>query len=87
MKAIDYAAIRSRADRLRGSETEPRGRRFDADAYKYIPSLEDTYCNTAKRDPLKYTGSVVIGIATTHKSNAVPVSSTEQAIDIARMRR
>jgi hypothetical protein len=30
---------------------------------------------------------MVKGIATMHKSNAVPVFSDEQAIDIARMRR
>lgn len=34
-----------------------------------------------------YTGDKVIGIATLHKSNAVPVFSNEEAIDISRMRR
>lgn len=35
----------------------------------------------------KYTGTLVKGIATMHKSNAVPVISKEDAIDIANMRR
>ena len=38
--------------------------------------------------PIKvYTGTMVKGIATMHKSNAVPVFSDEQAVDISRMRR
>jgi len=34
-----------------------------------------------------YTGTKVKGIATMHKSNAVPVFSDEQAVDISKMRR
>jgi hypothetical protein len=34
-----------------------------------------------------YTGTMVKGIATMHKSNAVPVFSDEEAIDISKMRR
>ncbi len=34
-----------------------------------------------------YTGDKIIGIATMHKSNAVPVFSDEQAVEISRMRR
>lgn len=34
-----------------------------------------------------YTGTKILGIATMHKSNAVPVFSDEQAVDISRMRR
>lgn len=34
-----------------------------------------------------YTGNKILGIATMHKSNAVPVFSDEQAVDISRMRR
>ena len=34
-----------------------------------------------------YTGTMVKGIATMHKSNAVPVFSNEEAVDISRMRR
>jgi len=34
-----------------------------------------------------YTGTKMLGIGQLHKSNAVPVFSTDEAIDIARMRR
>ena len=37
--------------------------------------------------PKVYTGTMVKGIATMHKSNAVPVFSDEQAVDISKMRR
>jgi hypothetical protein len=41
-----------------------------------------------KKEPMKYTGDLITGIATMHKSNAVPVmKGTTQAVDIARMRR
>jgi len=41
-----------------------------------------------KQETMKYTGDLIEGIATMHKSNAVPVmKGTEQAKDIARMRR
>ena len=32
-----------------------------------------------------YTGDYIVGIATMHKSNAVPITNQEQAIEIARM--
>ena len=35
----------------------------------------------------QYTGTSMMGIATLHKSNAVPVFSAEDAIEISRMRR
>ena len=40
-----------------------------------------------KRETMKYTGTLVKGIATMHKSNAVPVISQQEAEDIAKMRR
>lgn len=43
--------------------------------------------DTTKREPMKYTGTLVKGIATMHKSNAVPVISQQEAEDIAKMRR
>jgi hypothetical protein len=35
----------------------------------------------------QYSGTKILGIGTLHKSNAVPVFSNEEAIDISRMRR
>ena len=40
-----------------------------------------------KKEPMKYTGTLVKGIATMHKSNAVPVINQQEAVDIAKMRR
>ena len=40
-----------------------------------------------KTESPKYTGTYVKGIATMHKSNAVPVVSQEEATDISNMRR
>ena len=37
-------------------------------------------------DPKVYTGDAMIGIATMHKSNAVPVFSSEAAQEISKMR-
>lgn len=34
-----------------------------------------------------YTGTKVLGIGTMHKSNAVPIFSDEEAVEISRMRR
>lgn len=47
----------------------------------------DTGGNATLKPAKQYTGTKVKGIATMHKSNAVPVFSDEEAIDISRMRR
>jgi hypothetical protein len=54
---------------------------------KYYPSLNSTG-GTATKAPAKvYTGDKMLGIATLHKSNAVPVFNSEEAVDISKMRR
>jgi hypothetical protein len=61
----------------------PEGRNTTA----HIQSKGD-FTGSATLAPAKvYTGTKVKGIATMHKSNAVPVFSDEQAVDISRMRR
>jgi len=52
----------------------------------HIPS-RDTGGNATLAPAKVYTGTKVKGIATMHKSNAVPVFSDEEAVDISRMRR
>jgi hypothetical protein len=47
----------------------------------------DTGGNATLKAPKVYTGTKVKGIATMHKSNAVPVFSDEEAVDISKMRR
>lgn len=39
------------------------------------------------RKEMTYTGTLIKGIATMHKSNAVPIINDEQAVEVARMRR
>jgi len=59
----------------RGSDSKP-------------PSLISKSTGGCSRvEPLKYTGTLIKGIATMHKSNAVPVIDQEQATEISRMRR
>ena len=52
----------------------------------HIPS-RNTGGNATLAPAKVYTGTKVKGIATMHKSNAVPIFSDEEAVDIARMRR
>jgi len=54
---------------------------------KHIPSRGDGMGSATLAPPKIYTGTKVKGIATMHKSNAVPVFSDEEAIDISKMRR
>lgn len=51
------------------------------------PSLNSMGGNTTRKEPQQYTGNRLLGIATMHKSNIVPVFSAEDAVDLARMRR
>ena len=51
-----------------------------------IPSRVTPGASTAPVHKV-YTGTKVKGIATMHKSNAVPVFSDEEAVEISRMRR
>ena len=60
----------------------PEGRNTTA----HIPS-RNTGGNATLAPAKVYTGTKVKGIATMHKSNAVPIFSDEEAVDIARMRR
>ena len=53
----------------------------------HYPSLNSGYHDTSKREQQKYTGTAMIGIGTLHKSNAVPVFSSDDAKEISRMRR
>jgi len=52
-----------------------------------IKSLDTGLLAATKPAPKVYTGSAMKGIATMHKSNAVPVFTDEQAKDISNMRR
>ena len=62
--------------------TTPPGRTTTRD----IPSRVTEGHSTATVQKV-YTGTKVLGIATMHKSNAVPVFAAEEAVEISRMRR
>jgi len=61
--------------------------RVGAGDARKIQSLNSDKIFTEKKESLMYTGTLVKGIATMHKSNAVPVINEEQMKDISRMRR
>lgn len=54
---------------------------------EYIPSLPFNGDPCTAQPKQTYTGSMVKGIATMHKSNAVPIFSDQEAVDVAKMRR
>lgn len=55
---------------------------------KPMPPTSDRVAgNGNKKEAHKYTGTLIKGIATTHKSNLVPITSREQAIQVSQMRR
>lgn len=51
------------------------------------PTSDKVASNGNKKETQKYTGDYIKGIATTHKSNLVPVTSKKQAIQASQMRR
>jgi hypothetical protein len=61
----------------------PEGRNTTA----HIKSVYTGGGNATLAPAKVYTGTKVKGIATMHKSNAVPVFSDEEAVDISKMRR
>lgn len=75
---------RSRGKPLPKSPMEATTLRREAPKY---PSGDGIGVAIPKKEEKKYTGNKLMGIATMHKSNMVPVFSQESAEDIARMRR
>jgi hypothetical protein len=83
-----------------GIEQENRRRKRAMESGTYSPKSEPFRRETPKIESLPftggpcvkspdkvYTGTMIKGIGTMHKSNAVPIFSDEEAIDIAKMRR
>lgn len=79
-------------------ESKKRNRAMTADTLKskpgiyrretqHIASLPFTAGPCTKAPDKVYTGTAIKGIGTMHKSNAVPIFSDEQAIEISKMRR
>jgi N-acetylglucosamine-6-phosphate deacetylase len=76
--------------RKRALEAEPLSYKLSVPAGRstaHIKSLGQDSGVATLAQPKVYTGTKVKGIATMHKSNAVPVFSDEEAVDISKMRR
>lgn len=71
---------------VKGSSKEYR---YEIPDYNTGPRMtsDRIAANGNKREAMKYTGTLIKGVATMHKSNAVPITSGEQAIEISKMRR
>jgi len=54
---------------------------------RHIPSLDTGAGIAVKKEVQQYTGTAMVGIGQLHKSNAIPVFSKEDAVDISKMRR
>ena len=65
-------------------QPKPTGYRRETGNYK---SADIGWSIPAKPEKKEYTGTLVKGIATMHKSNAVPVINDEEVISISQMRR
>ena len=76
--------------RRRAMKAEPLTYKLGAPAGRatttHLPSRVTEGHSTAPVHKV-YTGDKVLGIATMHKSNAVPVFAAEDAVEISRMRR
>ena len=80
-----YKPTQSTLDKLR----QEQAKQYNSLMEEYMKN--GTYHEIAgdctKKEAPVYTGTLVKGIATMHKSNAVPVISQQEAEDISKMRR
>jgi hypothetical protein len=73
--------------KLRGNVSSPMQASSQIrEGIKYYSEGNSVGSASAKA-PSVYTGTYITGVAVMHKSNSVPITSQEQAIDIANMRR
>jgi len=80
-KPVEYQT----APEVKTFDWQPKGYRRNSGAH--IPSGELGTGNALATPKKTYTGDLITGIATMHKSNAVPVINQEEAESIAKMRR
>lgn len=88
-KTLDEYAIYRRGRQVKTSKTARTP--MQATTYRRpsptVPS-GDTYDTfTASKKEMHYTGDKLMGIATMHKSNSIPIFNHDDAKDVARMRR
>ena len=70
----------------KGVYVAPENKPYQRETKQYA-SFGDGVGVATKKESQKYTGTLIKGIATMHKSNAVPVLNQEQATEISNMRR
>jgi len=87
---VDY--VHGRTPHTRKPAPEPL--KVVADYRRQVPTIPSLPMTTegmqnacARKEPQRYTGTLIKGIVTMHKSNAVPVINDEQAREISSMRR
>lgn len=87
MSKFNLSAIDSRCDRtLRGSIPKKPTYAFRGmDVQHKSVITADPFVGSVKK--VEYTGTAMLGVATLHKSNAVPVFTEQDAKDISSMRR
>ena len=76
-------------DQLKAKKSKKRDKEestFTYESRRTVPT-SNTVGNGFKKEENKYTGTLITGIATMHKSNAVPVINKKQAEEISSMRR
>jgi hypothetical protein len=78
-----YVHTQSTLDKLR----EQQAKQYKSIMEDYMQNGNYPEADTRKKESPVYTGTLVKGIATMHKSNAVPVISKQEAEDISKMRR
>ena len=90
-KLEDYMAYRRGQYKPKDQKPEPFQTLKSQEGFyrktQHIPSLGAGVGNGLKKESQRYTGTLIKGIATMHKSNAVPIIDDQQAKDIAQMRR
>lgn len=82
-KKVNYWTTKKREYQFK-ELTAPQPYRRETPEYK---SVDTGGGNTNRIEPQKYTGTLVKGISTMHKSNAVPIINEEEAKEHASMRR
>ena len=81
LESMGLGNVASRADKR-------RKRPIQHEAYvRSGVQTSDNICATSGKREQVYTGTLIKGISTMHKSNSVPVINKEQAIEISQMRR
>ena len=81
----EFKAMRPNLDNLRAQQEKQYNSLMEE--YMKNGNYHEIMSDCTRKENPVYTGTLVKGIATMHKSNAVPVISQQEAEDISKMRR